>query len=474
MAFVSGYEHDIFVSYAHLDNEGEPAWVDTLLRQLHTDLKQRLGTEDLEIWIDHAVEGNRPLTPGIMQALKGSAILLVVMSMGYLASEWCTRERSAFLGFVKDCVADGRIFIVDCRETDLRARPPEFGDLTGFKFWTRDPDADGATRTLGPPDMKEHAYTTMVINLSDRIARTLKQLRIERGVRNQAGTAAVTERIFVARSTDDLEGREEELNGYGRQAGLEVLPDTWYPESSEADFRAAMEADLKRCVLYVQLLSTSRGRKARFAGDKRFPALQYQIASQCQKPMFLWRHPNEDLSAIDDETHHALVEGARAEGFEDFTAAVVAAARSKPPAEKIRSPRVSVFVNADRDDLDVARQLGEVLAARGVECYWPLLEGSPERVRRDLEDNLNECDGLVLIYGASEPAWIRDQLRQGRKILSQRERALAALAIYLGPPPEQKKELAVALPGLLVLDGRAGVNPTALLPFVQRLTPEQG
>jgi hypothetical protein len=66
---------------------------------------------------------------------------------------------------------------------------------------------------------------------------------------------------------------------------------------------------------------------------------------------------------------------------------------------------------------------------------------------------------------------VRDQLRQGRKILSQRERALAALAIYLGPP-EQKSELAVALPELITLDGRAGVNADALRLFVQRLTAQ--
>jgi hypothetical protein len=88
-----------------------------------------------------------------------------------------------------------------------------------------------------------------------------------------------------------------------------------------------------------------------------------------------------------------------------------------------------------------------------------------------LEESLKECDGLVLIYGASEPSWVRDQLRRGRKTLSQRERALAALAIYLSPPP-QKKELAVALPDLITLDGRAGIDAEALRPFVQRLTTQ--
>ncbi|MGH6891704.1 MAG: hypothetical protein ACREEP_05555 [Dongiaceae bacterium] len=189
------------------------------------------------------------------------------------------------------------------------------------------------------------------------------------------------------------------------------------------------------------------------------------------KPILQWRDPGDDPTAIPDQSHRALVEGARACGFEEFKRTAVEAAHRKPAASKTRTPQVSVFVNADREDLDVARQLSTLLAKQGVECYWPLLEGSPEKVRQDLQENLKECDGLVLIYGASEPSWVRDQLRQGRKVLSQRERAIAALAIYLGPP-EQKKELAVALPELITLDGRAGVNADTLRPFVQRLTAQ--
>ena len=151
--------------------------------------------------------------------------------------------------------------------------------------------------------------------------------------------------------------------------------------------------------------------------------------------------------------------------------AVVEASRPKAQAPRSRTANVAVFVNADRTDLQIARQLSELLAREGVESYWPITEGSPEKVREDLEANLKACDGLVLIYGASEPSWVRDQLRQGRKILCQRDRPLAALAICLAPPPE-KMDLAVALPGLITLDGRAGVTPPMLRQFVERLSPE--
>ena len=158
MTYVPGYDHDVFVSYAHLDDQGESAWVSTLVRHLDTEVRQRLGTKDLRIWIDHELDGNRPLTPEILQAIRRAATIILIVSPSYVASEWCARERNAFLGFARDCVSEGRIFIVRCRDIDPQCLPPEFGDLIGFKFWTQDNDAGGVTRPLGLTDLKEQAY----------------------------------------------------------------------------------------------------------------------------------------------------------------------------------------------------------------------------------------------------------------------------------------------------------------------------
>jgi hypothetical protein len=154
-----------------------------------------------------------------MHVIQRSAILLVVMSPSYLASEWCSRERNGFLKFARDYVNEGRIFIVRCRDTDPKCIPPEFGELVGFKFWTEDPEAGGATRPLGVPDPKEHAYLSNVINLSDRLARTLKEINSTRKAGVRSVSDVVTENVFLARSTDDLETREEELIGRSMPAG---------------------------------------------------------------------------------------------------------------------------------------------------------------------------------------------------------------------------------------------------------------
>jgi hypothetical protein len=471
MTYVPGYDHDVFVSYAHLDNQGELAWVTNLVRHLETEASQRLGSKDLRIWIDHDLDGNHPLTPEIMQAIRRSATVLLVVSPSYVASEWCARERNAFLGVARDCVSEGRVFIVRCREVDRQSQPPEFCDLLGFKFWTHDADAGGVMRPLGLTGQKEPAYFTAVINLADKLSQKLKEIRAARMADAPVSVPPPSEHVFIARSAGDMETREEELYGHLTQAGLRVLPETWYREDNEQEFRAAMQADLQRCSVFVQLLGKGAGRRARFAEGRRFPTIQHDIAREVGKPILQWRELADDPATIEDEAHRALLEGARAGGFEEFKRAVVEATRCKVQTPKPRKANAAVFVNADRTDLEIAKNLSKLLQQQGVWAWLPTEEVSPEKVRQDLEENLKACDGLVWIYGATEVSWVRHQLLQSRKILGQRDQPPAGLAVCYGPPPEKKLELAVAVPEMIILDGRDGVTPQTLRPFVERLMP---
>jgi hypothetical protein len=467
MGFVrQGDYPDVFVSYASLDNQGETRWVTNLVSNLKDELGKRLGSKAVQIWQDDdALDGNHPFPQKIIEAVHDSPTLLIVMSEGYLVSEWCARERNAFLKLTQDLVADGRVFIVHCRNTDPSARPREFGGLRGYEFWTQDANARGATRPLGWPDMKEAAYWTRLLNLSDELARKLKSIKAaEQG--NPPGAPSAT--VFLARSTDDMVDREDELKNYLIQAGLRILPETWYVREDERAFRAAMEADLARCNVYVQLLSPLAGRRLGGPEGRRDPVIQHDIARDAKKPILQWREPGED-PAVADPDHRALLEGARACGFEEFKRAVVEATLRKPAPPPPFRPPGSVFVNAHRGDLGMARELSTLLVKRGLDCFLPMVEGSPEKVREDLEASLKACDGLVLVYGDVDPFWVREQWRQGRKILSQREQALLAHALYLGPPPE-KLDLQAELSEVIMLDGRQGLRPEVVGQFIERLT----
>src|ERR1041385_1104851 len=372
MAYVSGCEHDVFVSYAHLDNipiaSGQPGWVDTLVDQLRNEVTKRVGSQNVRFWIDRCLDGNHPITPEIINAIHKSATLLVVMSPSYLNSEWCRREREAFLRVVRDRVTAGSVFVVFVRNVERSDVPPEFGDLQGVQFWTWTEDPDAKTdRPLGYSNPLEQTYLNKVLQLSYDLKRQLDQLRTT-VTRSAAGApprpAESPDRscVFVARTTEDLEERETEIKAYLSQADVEILPQTWYPQTDLSTFEAAMQRDLKRCKVFAQLLSASRGRELPFTPPKRPPRLQYDIAAAAGTPCLLWRDRALDLDTVHDVEHRALLDAARATGLEEFKRAVLDEARRVPTPPRPAAKNAMVFVNADSADRQLAECVGQTLA----------------------------------------------------------------------------------------------------------------
>jgi hypothetical protein len=103
--YVPNYKHDLFISYAHVDNlpipGAERGWVSTLVGHVKTRLAEKLGRSDaFDLWMDYELSGHEQLTPQILDAARQSALLLVVLSPGYVASAWCRQERETFLGLL--------------------------------------------------------------------------------------------------------------------------------------------------------------------------------------------------------------------------------------------------------------------------------------------------------------------------------------------------------------------------------------
>jgi hypothetical protein len=61
-------------------------------------------------------------------------------------------------------------------------------------------------------DLKEPEYCAGVLNLSDKLAQKLKEMRAARTAETRSFAPAAAEHIFLARSTDDMEWREGELS----------------------------------------------------------------------------------------------------------------------------------------------------------------------------------------------------------------------------------------------------------------------
>lgn len=476
MAFVPGCEHDVFVSYAHIDNEplsgAQQGWVTTFVRDVELVVRRKLfdRPKDFDLWMDHELVGNRPFSADIQQAVDKTATLLVIMSPPYLASDWCRREREAFRTALRDKARAGtRIFVVETDRIDDREHrvPPEFTDLLPYRLWVEDGPAR-TPRTLGlpVPTPGELEYYSRVNQLALEIAQELQRLA-EAGAGMAAAAAPARHTIFLAEATDDLEPRREEVRRYLVQMGLQVLPSSYYPRVDAKAFERAMTADLAQSKLFVQLLSEVAGRKSD-AVPNGFPALQLAVAQRSGLPILQWRARELDAGGVQDEAQRALLqsETVRACGIEEFKEAVVQEASREPQQAKPKPSDVLLFLDTDTADRALAERIGKFLVTQGIGYSLALQNGSPEEIRTDLEDNLRECDGIMLVYGAASPSWVRSKLRWCRKIISQREEPPVALAVCEGSLHEQAN-VGIEIPGWQWIDCHAGNLDNCLDDMVQ-------
>jgi hypothetical protein len=73
VAFVPGYDYDVFVSYAHGDNR---EWISRFAGRLESALKQKLG-DPAKVWIDKDdLRATRDFRKEIPDSVKSSAVFL--------------------------------------------------------------------------------------------------------------------------------------------------------------------------------------------------------------------------------------------------------------------------------------------------------------------------------------------------------------------------------------------------------------
>ena len=93
------FEKDVFISYAHIDNEPltpeQKGWISRFHSSLETTLSMRLG-QKAKIWRDDKLRGNDVFADEIVDQFARTAILVSILTPRYLNSDWCTREVREF------------------------------------------------------------------------------------------------------------------------------------------------------------------------------------------------------------------------------------------------------------------------------------------------------------------------------------------------------------------------------------------
>jgi hypothetical protein len=491
MAFVLEYEQDVFISYARADDRAyfEPSpgeeppsgWVGTLVRQLKNELAQKLGREDtFKVWFDnHRLRGNHTLSDEIAEQLERSATFVAIVSPGYSTSSWCLDELRLFTRrFAGDLTR--RVFIIEKAPLEPdEPIPPELRELLdghepralrGYRFWYEDRNEQARTFAIPVPHPGEREYFRRIEDLAHDLKRQLKAMRSgpAGGLSTTAFrplTGALADGaafVLLAEVTEDLYFMRLEVQRYLEQHGLTVLPEGSYPRV-RAEFTAALEADLARSSLFVQLLGPMPGKRPRDVPEG-YGSLQLECALRRSCHVLQWRSPDLDPTRVNLPRHRALLEHetVRATSLESFKREVCVKALppSRPPDQRRDiGGRPLVFLNTEPRHRIIA---SEIRAAIGNRAAWaePLFGGDAEEVREELAQNLIDCDAMVMIY-ADNPGWARGQLRQFHKLAPRRTRPIRAIPV-IDAPPLNKPPLGIELPEMIVINSRNGVGPEAL------------
>jgi hypothetical protein len=474
----------IFISYGHFDDEPSPGWVSAFAKQLDIRLKQYIGEDAFVLWADTQLPGHVNNWGRIEEKLAHAEVLVPIVSKRYVHSPACWHEMSQYYqrwheGLWVD-QDSARVFKVVKLPITRDEIPPDVNDelksifvdkLNGYQFY-KIINEKGAFRELDAEiDRKE--YLDQLSDLTFELANFIKRLI--------HGAAAPKRLVYLAETTPDLAESRDAIRRDLSERGFTVLPMrpiNW----NSSDYPARVRDDLDRCELSVHIFGTRRGIVPDETTQLGIGSVQLDLAlaSSHSCPRIVWVPDDVKPDAIPGNEHREylqkLVNGGFAKqgvdvlrGHRDELKTVILDALN-PPAPKPAAPSVDerpkVFIIFHESDADAASEIATYLTTQGFDTFVPMFDGDDAARLQYHRELLTICNGVLLYQGKAPDAWFKPNDLDLLKSAGYAPARTIARAEYLGPPETVSKKV-LSRGNLRVVKTFAGLDPTALAPFVQ-------
>ena len=490
------FARQIFISYAHLDNQpltaDQAGWVSLFHATLQTLLSQRLGAQ-VDIWRDDKLRGNDVFSDEILDQLAGTALFVSILTPRYLKSEWCTKEIRSFCQQAeaeRSLVVDNKARIIKVLKLPIdaeQALPPAVGQLLGYEFYEFD-EADHTPRELDPAygEKPRQAFLRKANKLAWDLAAQITELQRRAPHAESAANDPAPARpaVYLAECSRDRREAREAIATELACCGYTVLPDQRLPDD-EDEYLAAVGTLLEGCVLSIHLIGSGAGRVPDGDRQQSVVVLQNEVAASRSRAAGLRRViwlpaglasplPAQQAFIGALQTDAALQFGADLVTGDLEIAKSAIHAALKPPAVEPAPPApgtaARVHLLCDAADRKAAVPLIKLLRSHGIDVSLPVFAGDAAQVRETNRQLALDCDAILLYYGAGDEAWKYHQQNDLRKLLgSPRERPLRASLTLLAPPLSDDKEVLQALAEADVIDALGSLAETALAPLFAAL-----
>ena len=494
-----GFDQHLFISYAHIDNQPlapeQKGWISRFHDSLETMLGMRLGRQ-ASIWRDEKLTGSDIFDEAIVRQFPRTALFMSILTPRYVGSEWCTREVVEFCRAAEHnggLVVENKSRIVKIIKTPLDndgEMPAIMRRALGYPFYT----LDGETPLeLDPAYGAEHAqkYNLKLAKLAYELAQLIKKLENGNGrgrsepngaaVRNGQGSARS---VYLAECSYDRREVRELLEAELRLHGYTVYPDAWMP-ADEKEYTAAVERFLERCELSIHLIGSARGAVPDGPGNRSAVELQHELAIHRARTGSLKRVIWLPAATVSQQREHqqfigALHNDADAQFGADLITGDVETLKGAvhaalaPNTKKSKSPfneggasgAPLIYLICEKRDRTDTLPLRKYLREQGFEVEIPIFEGNAAAVRQANHELLDECNAVLIWYGAGDEFWRRTVVNDVRKQRNSRsERPLHFSYTYLAGPLTDDKDELLKLEDSMI-DGLVGFSETALRPFL--------
>lgn len=498
MSYLRNCESDVFISYAHFDDEpmfpgaGQRGWIEVFHRALEVRLRQLLG-ETPDVWRDPALGGNEYFEDTLRDKLLKTALFLSVITPRYVRSESCLKEVEEFCRGANQSGGlrfqdKARLMKVVKTKVELADMPLPLQPLLGYQFYELD-EAKRPREYRLPPDPADETYKACLDTLEDLaydIKMTLEALRTS-ALQDATAQPPQPERIvYIAETISDLRPVSDQLRREFRQHGFIVFPCEAAPENG-ARYREFVASQLGQATVSVHLLGELYGTTLEGESQSKVEIQIEQAGLMAQRGALrrvLWLPegltPKEDRQRhyIDtlqqDATNQVNTELLKTsiENLKTYVLRKLAEGPKPQPSDKPVGTPLIIYLIHDQGDVQAVDPLRDHLMTLGYEVKPSYFDGDEKELREYHQENLVQCDAAIIYYGATNELWVQRKLYDLRKAFGLgRQRPFRAKAVFVGSPSNQEKERFRTQDAIVLKVPQVYAGDT-LAPFLGPLEPQ--
>ncbi len=464
MALIPGYEYDIFISYAHLDNATFPGqgdgWIKQFYENLNLMLAKRFGRMGMvKIWWDSKkLDGSVLFDDSIADGIKKSAIMICLNSSSYEASKYCKLELETFYNTVKDDKVGlnvgnrSRVIHVLLNNVPYQKWPVELSGTSGFPFH----DASEADDFGDCVDTTSKAFRNEMRNLRDAVWNLLTDFPKKEEISETLEELKVVDEddaftIYLGAVSQTLRSPRKRIISELEKKGFKIIDGVPPPEDAESHEKAAKEAILKS-QLTINLLDEYEG--AEISGNKNmwYSQRQTEIALETSVPQMIWVPSEIDYNEVElpqyktfleniengtvFDKNYEFIKGAKSSLVKEII--VYANELKDKQHEKIAEDGpLSVLLDTHFNDQMYALDLSKALLQNNIRPYINPQEDDPRKNITLLGERMSQVNKLVFLYGNSSKEWVLERMNAALQLMLKNNYPIEDFFIFMAPPHKE-------------------------------------